>query len=117
MSLFGKHALVCLATAVFAGALLLTSPGQRLANVDGDTKAPLYDRALDDETLRRAGQIVPDDATYYVESRTEDSVLIGNLKAASQLYLAPALPMVDFRRAEWFVIRGKGGRIRVVGAP
>ncbi len=117
MSSFARRALVGLATPALATALMVTGPGQRLANVDGDTRAPLYDRPLDDEALRRAGEVVPDEATYYVEGRTEDAVLLGNLKAASQLYLAPALPVLDFRRAEWFVIRGSGGRVRVMGAP
>lgn len=112
-----RRALAILATLALAGALLATGPGQRLANTDGDGRAPLYDRPLDDDSLRRAAETVPDDASYYVDVRAEDAVLIGNLKAATQLYLAPALPVLDFRRADWFVVRVAGGRVRAVRAP
>jgi hypothetical protein len=104
------------AVAVAAAALVVPGPWQRLANVDGDTRAPQYDVPLDDEALRRAGEIVSDDARYYVDVRSPDPLLRGNAKAATQLYLAPALPVLDERQAGWRVVV-TGDRIELRQAP
>jgi hypothetical protein len=97
-------------------ALVVPGPWQRLANVDGDTRAPQYDRPLDDEALRRAGQALPDDALYSVDVRAGDALLQGNAKAAAQLYLAPALPVLDPRRAGWSLLVS-GSRVELRQAP
>jgi hypothetical protein len=100
-----------------AAALLVAGPAHRLANVDGDGRAPLYDRPLDDSSLRRAGELVPDDATYYVDASGADPLWQGNLKAAAQLYLAPALPILDRDRAQWIVRLENGGAVRAEPSP
>ena len=104
------------AVALAAAALVVPGPWQRLANVDGDTRAPQYDVPLDDEALRRAGEVVPDDARYYVDVRSRDPLLRGNAKAATQLYLAPALPVVDEKRAGWRLLFA-GDRVEARQAP
>jgi hypothetical protein len=77
------------------------SPLGRLANVDGDGPDPRFDAPLDAAAIRRAGRIVPDDATYLAVAPGADPLLQGNLKAAAQLYLAPSLPIQDLDRAQW----------------
>lgn len=101
---------------VAAVALAVPGPGRRLAKVDGDGPGPLYDSPLDDSSLRRAGELVPDDATYYVDAGDADPLLQGNLKAATQLYAAPALPVLDRTRARWILRLERGGRVRAVRA-
>jgi hypothetical protein len=105
------------AVVLVAAALLVAGPARRLANVDGDGHAPLYDRPLDDRSLRRAGELVPDDATYYVDASGADPLSQGNLKAAAQLYLAPALPVLDPERAQWVVRLERGGAVRAQRSP
>lgn len=80
------------------------APLGRLANVDGDGPDPRYDAPLDGDAVRRAGRIVPDDDTYAVVVRGGDPLLQGNLKAAAQLFLAPALPVQDLNRAQWVLV-------------
>lgn len=106
-----------MAVALAALALVVPGPWQRLANVDGDTRAPLYDRPLDDASLRRTRDVVPDGATYYVDVVVADPLLRGNVKAATQLYLAPALPVVDSHDADYYVLLGRGGRVHAVPSP
>jgi hypothetical protein len=83
-----------------------SSPLGRVANVDGDGPDPLYDAPLDAAGIRRAGAIVPNDATYAVDAREASPVVQGNLKAGAQLFLAPALPLQDARRADWLLLYG-----------
>jgi len=90
----------------------LGEPGRRLANTESDGRDPHWDRPLDGEALRRAGEVVPDDVTYVIDAPGEDPVLQGNLKAAAQLFLAPALPVQAPRDAEW-VLRYREGRVEV----
>jgi len=80
------------------------APLGRLANVDGDGPDPRYDAPLDGDAVRRAGRIVPEDDTYAVVVRGGDPLLQGNLKAAAQLFLVPALPVQDLSRAEWVLL-------------
>ncbi len=51
--------------------------------------------------MRRAGELLPDDARYLLWAPGASSLLLGNLKAATQLVLAPALPVQDPAAAEW----------------
>jgi hypothetical protein len=80
------------------------APLGRLANVDSDGPDPRYDVPLDGAAIRLAGDLVPDDATYAVLVRDGDPLLQGNLKAAAQLFLAPALPVQDPDRAQWILL-------------
>jgi hypothetical protein len=89
------------ATAVLAVAP--RSPIARLANYDSDGPDPLYDADVDGAAIRRAGELIPEDATYYIHTAPSDPLLIGNLKAAGQLFFAPALPVRDAARADWIV--------------
>jgi hypothetical protein len=89
------------ATAVLA--VVPRSPIARLANYDSDGPDPLYDADVDGKAIRRAGELIPEDATYYIHTAPTDPLLIGNLKAAGQLFFAPALPVRDVARAEWIV--------------
>jgi len=87
------------------GGLLVPSPAEsplgRVANVDGDGPDPLWDTPVDGAALRRAGELLPDDARYLVWSPGATPLLQGNLKAAAQLFLAPALPVQDPALASW----------------
>jgi hypothetical protein len=99
------------ACALIAAALTVlpdpsSSPLGRVASVDGDGPDPLYDAPLDAPGIRRAGAIVPDDATYAVVAPEASPLVQGNLKAATQLFLVPALPLQDARRAEWRLVYG-----------
>jgi len=85
------------------------SPLGRVASVDGDGPDPRYDAPLDAAGIRRAGALVPDDATYAVVADEASPLIQGNLKAAAQLFLAPAIPLQDLRKAEWLLIYGPIG--------
>jgi len=85
-------------------------PLRRLVNVESDGRDPQWDRDVDGRALRSAGAELPDDATYALVTRPDDPVLSGNLKAGTQLFLAPALPVRSPRRAGWLVL-GDGGRV------
>jgi hypothetical protein len=103
---------VALLLVLAAGAVLLAlvpglnTPVSRLAAYDGDGREPLYDANLDAAAIRRAGELLPDDATYAVYAPAARPLLAGNLKAAAQLFLAPALPLHDPRQAEWVLSYG-----------
>jgi hypothetical protein len=84
-------------------ALLPPGPIARLANYDADGPDPIYDASVDGEAIRRAAKLLPDRTTYYVHTSPADPLLIGNLKAAGQLFFAPALPVLDPARARWIL--------------
>lgn len=77
------------------------SPLGRLASFEADGPGPLYDAPVDEAAIRRAADLLPDDATYYVYAPQADPLLQGNLKAAGQLFFARALPAQDPAAAEW----------------
>jgi hypothetical protein len=89
------------AAAVVAAAILVSpaipgplgEPARRLANADADGKDPQWDRPVNGSALRRAAERVRKSRTYYLSAGASDPVLIGNLKAAGQLFFAPALPV------------------------
>jgi len=87
------------------GGLLVPSPANsplgRLANVDRDGPDPLWDTPVDGAAVRRAGELLPDDARYLLWAPGASPLLQGNLKAATQLMLAPALPVQDPAAAQW----------------
>lgn len=106
------RAALLVACAAVATALTLvphpsSSPLGRVASIDGDGPDPTYDAPLDAAAMRRAGAIVPDDGTYAIVAPDASPLLQGNLKAAAQLFLAPALPLQDVREAEWVLIYGE----------
>jgi hypothetical protein len=92
--------------AALAG-LLVPSPADsplgRVASLDADGPDPLWDTPVDGAAVRRAGELLPDDARYVVwaPEASASPLLRGNLKAATQLLLAPALPVQDPAAAEW----------------
>jgi hypothetical protein len=102
--------LLALAAAATLLALVpgLNTPVSRLAAYDGDGREPLYDANLDGAAIRRAGELLPDGTTYALYAPDARPLLAGNLKAAAQLFLAPALPLHDPRRAEWVLSYGTG---------
>jgi hypothetical protein len=89
------------ATALLAAAPGLNRPFARLANYDADGPDPVYDAAVDGAAVRRAASLLPERTTYFVHTSPSDPLLIGNLKAAGQLFFAPALPVRDPAEARW----------------
>jgi len=77
------------------------SPVGRVASFEADGPDPLYDARVDAAAIRRAADLLPDDATYYVHAPGGDPLLQGNLKAAGQLFFTPALPVQDPAAADW----------------
>ena len=104
----GALALAALLLAVVPG---LNTPASRVGSYDADGPDPRYDAPLDGAAIRRAGELVPDGATYIVHAPDASPLLAGNLKAAAQLFLAPALPVLDARLAEWVVAYDAGGTL------
>ena len=98
---------VAAATAVLLALPFDANPLRRLANFHADCPDPLYDRPIDGQAVRDAGAALPDDATYILVVRG-DPVLQGNLKAAAQVFFAPALPVQGHRDAEWIVAYADG---------
>ena len=113
---WGSAAAALVAAAVLVSPAVpgpLGEPTRRLSNTDGDGPDPHWDRPVDGAAIRRAGDVVPDDAGYFLDVATDDPVLRGNLKAAGQLFLAPALPLRSPQPAAW-VVRYADGRVAVV---
>ena len=100
---------LAIALAAVAGLLVPSpagSPLGRLAAVDADGSDPLWDTPVDGAAVRRAGRLLPDDARYLIWAPGATPLLQGNLKAAAQLMLAPALPVQDPAAAEWVLSYG-----------
>ena len=102
------------AAAVVAGLVLaalvaaLPGPGRRLAEIPGDGPDPVYDVPLSAERIREVGRRLPDDTAYLLRTPGASPLLAGNLKAAGQLFFAPALPVQDVRVAGWEVVYRRG---------
>jgi hypothetical protein len=94
------------ATALLAVVPGLNTPVSRLAAYEGDGREPLYDANVDAGAIRRAGALLRDDATYLLYAPAATPLLAGNLKAAAQLFLAPALPVRDPAAADWVLSYG-----------
>jgi hypothetical protein len=110
----GRREVALLLALVAVTLLLALVPGlnwpvSRLAAYDGDGREPRYDAHVDAAAVRRAGELVPDGATYYLYTPGASPLLAGNLKAAAQLFLAPALPVRDPRAARWVLRYGGAG--------
>jgi hypothetical protein len=88
-------------TAVLAVVPRVNEPFARLANYDADGPDPIYDANVDGDAIRRAATLLPERTTYFVHTSGSDPLLIGNLKAAGQLFFAPALPVLDPAAARW----------------
>jgi hypothetical protein len=97
---------LAVATAVLAVVPGLNRPIARLANYDADGRDPIYDANVDGDAIRRAAELLPDGTTYYIHTPPDDPLLIGNLKAAGQLFFAPALPVRDAGAARWVLSYG-----------
>jgi hypothetical protein len=87
----------------------LRTPFAQLAAYDGDGPDPRFDADVDGAALRRAGEVVPEGDTYFLFMPGATPLLAGNVKAAAQLFLLPALPVTDPRRARWVLRYGGGG--------
>ena len=102
------------AAAVAAGIALavivaaLPGPGRRLAEIPGDGPDPVYDVPLPGARIRELGRRLPDDAVYILRAPGAPPLVAGNLKAAGQLFFAPALPAQDARVARWEVVYRRG---------
>ena len=100
--------------AVAAGVVLagvvaaLPGPGRRLAEIPGDGYDPVYDVSLPAGRIREIGRQLPDDTTYILRAPGATPLVAGNLKAAGQLFFAPALPVQDERLARWEVVYRRG---------
>lgn len=79
----------------------LGAPVRRLAAYHADGPDPLWDVPLDGRALRRAGTILPDRTTYVLYAPDARPLLLGNLKAATQLFFTPALPVHGYTQARW----------------
>jgi hypothetical protein len=82
------------------------SPLGRLVNPHADGPGPRFDTPVDGGGLRRAGEALPDETTYFLYAPGASPLLQGNLKAAAQLFLAPALPVQTPAAAHWVVAYG-----------
>ena len=92
----------------------LSGPIRRVAEYDAAGPDPLWDADVDGAAIRRAGRLLPDDTTYYVHASRADPVLFGNLKAAGQLFLFPALPVRGVEQARW-VLSYRAARLLPTG--
>jgi hypothetical protein len=103
--------LLALAVALLAFLVVpgLSWPVSKLAAYEADGPEPIYDARVDDGALRRAGELVPDGARYFLHTPHVSPLLAGNLKAAAQLYLSPALPVRDPQAASWVLRYGGPG--------
>ena len=81
----------------------LPGPGRRLAEIPGDGPDPVYDTALPAERIRDVGRRLPNEGAYILRTPGASPLVAGNLKAAGQLFFAPALPVQDERLARWEV--------------
>jgi hypothetical protein len=97
------------ATLLFALVPGLSWPLSKLGAYEPDGREPEYDTGVNDAALRRAGALVPGDARYFLLTPHVSPLLAGNLKAAAQLYLSPALPVRDPREAGWVLRYGGPG--------
>jgi hypothetical protein len=79
----------------------LSSPARRVANADADARGPIYNIAVDDDAMRRAGELVPDDARYALWWSASSPQYEHDLLGAALLYFTPALPVRDARDADW----------------
>ncbi len=108
-----SRAVVLVACALVTSLLALLprpadSPLARLANARADGPDPRFDTPVDAAGLRRAGALLPDDATYFLFAPAGTPLLQGNLKAAAQLFLAPALPVQTPGAASWVLAYDAG---------
>lgn len=100
--------------AVAAAVLLLAlvpwagSPLRRLAGGEGDGPDARFDVPLDARALRGAAERVRPGEEYATQWPGGSPLEQGNLKAAGQLYLAHALPVLDAERPPWILIVGAG---------
>jgi hypothetical protein len=102
------------ALAVAAGVVLAVlvaatpGPGRRLAEIPGDGPDPRYDVPLPKQAIRETGRGLTKDDTYALQTPGATPLVAGNLKAAGQLFFAPALPVLDVRRADWVIVYRDG---------
>jgi hypothetical protein len=110
-----RAAFAGVAAAVFALALVpwADSPLRRLAGGAGDGPDPRFDVPLDADALRAAEDTVQGGDEYATEWPGGSPLEQGNLKAAGQLYLSRAVPVLVPARAEWLLSVRDGGVVLV----
>ena len=100
-----RSALAAAAAVVLALALVpwADSPLRRLAGGEGDSPNPRFDVPLDADALRAAEETVPAGDEYATVWPGGTPLEQGNLKAAGQLYLSRAIPVLDTSRPDWIL--------------
>jgi hypothetical protein len=88
---------------VLATASLAVPRVRHYAGFPADGPNPRYDTPLPAAAIRAAGRSLPDDVTYLLSAPGADPLTAGNLKAAAQLFFAPALPAQAPAQAQWTV--------------
>jgi hypothetical protein len=66
-----------------------------------ETPDPLYSAPVDGRALRRAGDLLPDDATYYLQIGRLPGLLPFNVRGAANLFFTPAVQVRDASQAGW----------------
>ncbi len=95
--------------AALAAAPALDGPISRLANYESDGPDPIWDvPGIDSAALRRAGELLPDDARYFLftppagqDAPYESTLRAGNVLAGAFLFLAPAAQVRLPADADW----------------
>lgn len=88
---------------VLAAASLIVPRVRHYAGFPADGSDPHYDTPLPAAAIRAAGRSLPDGVTYSLSAPGADPLTAGNLKAAAQLFFAPAKPVQAPTQAQWFV--------------
>jgi hypothetical protein len=88
---------------VLATASLAVPRVRHYAGFPADGPNPRYDTPLPAGAIRAAGRELPDDVTYFLSTPDANPLTVGNLKAAAQLYFAPAKPVQAATQAQWTV--------------
>jgi hypothetical protein len=93
------------AAALAATVPRLDGPVSRLANYRADSADPIWDNRgsppTDGAALRRAGKLLPGDATYYLDVAPDVPGLAHDVEGAARLFFAPALPVLRPADAGW----------------
>jgi hypothetical protein len=95
------------ATALVAVTPGLNAPMARLAAYDADSRDPITTVPVDVDALRRAAELLPDDATYGLVVLDETSgQLTHDVEGVARLLFLPALLVDDPADAGWILRYG-----------
>jgi hypothetical protein len=94
-----------LAFATLLGAMTprVGEPIRRLVKHDADSGRPVTTEPVNIEAIIRAAELLPDDASYYLQvpQTTERAQLSHDAVGIAHLYLLPSLNVEDVRNADW----------------